>query len=640
MPPSGPPDIPAVLARLERPSRLVVTAGMPYANGPLHLGHLAGAHVPADIYARWCRMLLGAERVLFVCGTDDHGSTTELAAAKAGRPIREFLDAVHAEQRATLARYGISLDIYSGTSRPEAFARHAAQCQAMLRRLHANGLLVKRRSRQWYDPEAQRFLPDRLVRGTCPNPKCRAPDAYSDECERCGHQHAPEELIAPRSALTGVEPVLRETVHWWLDMWAVAEVLRRWLEGKRERWRRTALAEPLDRVQPALHFANSDESAYKALRGELPAHRMKYTPGKRVLLQFASRADLDAAGERLRAAGIAWVLADEWAHRAITRDTAWGIPLPDLDPELAGKTLYVWPDSLIAPIAFTQAALAAQGRDPEEWRAFWCDPAARVVQFLGQDNVFFYVLMQGALWIGAQEDPSRLPAPGELQLTDIVACCHLLVDGEKMSKSRGNFYTGDELLARGHDADQVRYFLAMLALADRSADFDFGKFAERNAFLAGPMNAALEKPISACHSKFGGRVPEGRLLPETEEATRRIVARYASAMPRADYPALLFELENYARQVNSLFARYKPHDDRHPEEGRRDALYSSFYIVKHLLLLLHPFVPATMERLRQSLALPPDIYRVEELGRPLPAGHAIGAMGRFFPPVERAASDG
>ncbi|MCS6970704.1 MAG: class I tRNA ligase family protein [Planctomycetota bacterium] len=638
MPAPGAPDVASALARLPQPARMVITAGMPYANGPLHLGHLAGAHVPADIYARWCRMRLGQERVLFVCGTDDHGSTTELAAAKAGQPIRAFLDSVHASQRATLARYAISLDIYSGTSRPESFPQHVAQCQAMLRQLHANGLLVKRRSRQWYDVELARFLPDRLVRGTCPNPKCGAPDAYSDECERCGHQHEPEQLIDPRSALSGGVPELRETVHWWLDMWAVAEPLRAWLESKRASWRRSALAEPLDRVQPALHFANSAEQAYRALRDRLPAHRMKYTPGKRVLLQFASRAELAAAGEELRGAGIAWQLADEWAHRSITRDIAWGIPLPELDPELAGKTLYVWPDSLIAPIAFTQAALAAQGRDPGQWRAFWCDPQARVVQFLGQDNVFFYVLMQGALWLGAQPDPQRLPLPGELQLTDIVANCHLLVDGEKMSKSRGNFYTGDQLLERGYDADQVRYFLAMLALAERPADFDFGKFAERNAFLAGPMNAALEKPISACHSKFGGRVPEGRLLPEVAQATQRILVRYVAAMERAEYPALLFEIENYARLVNSLFARYKPHDDRHPEEGRRDALFSSFFIVKHLLLMLHPFVPATMERLRQSLALSADIYRVEQFGQPLPAGHAIAAMQRFFPGREQGAA--
>jgi methionyl-tRNA synthetase len=637
--PQGPPDIATILSRLKRPSRVVVTAGMPYANGPLHVGHLAGAHVPADIFARWSRMLVGPENVLFVNGTDDHGSTSELAAAKAGKPLRDFLAELHARQHATLRRYGVSVDCYSGTSRPECFPRHAAVAQDMLRRLHANGLLSKRVSRQWFDPKIGRFLPDRYVRGTCPNAKCNATDAYSDECERCGHQHAPEELIDPVSALSDARPEMRETAHWWLDMWQVSDVLKQWLQGREKSWRRTAIADPLDRVMPALHFPNQHEAAYKDLKATLPAHKMKYTAGKRVLLQFQDKTALAAGRAALQAAGIASDLADEWAHRSISRDIAWGIPLPEVDPELAGKTLYVWPDSLIAPIAFTQVALEAKGLDPAAWRDWWCDPSARVVQFLGQDNVFFYVLMQGALWVGSQADTARLPVAGELQLTDVVANCHLLVAGEKMSKSRGNFFTGDQLVEEmGHDPDQVRYMLALIALAERPSDFDLGKLAERNAFLAGPLNAAFEKPISACLSKFGGRVPDGRLDPKVLEATTRIVGRYVKAMERADYPALLFEIENYARTVNSLFAQHKPHDDRHPEEARRDALFSCFHVVRNLMIMLHPFVPATMARVREALALPESVLRVDELGASLPAGHAIAGMRSFFPDVPGAAA--
>jgi methionyl-tRNA synthetase len=632
--PSAAPDLATILGRLRRPSRMVVTAGMPYANGPLHVGHLAGAHLPADIYARWGRMLIGADKVLFVCGTDDHGSTSELAAARAGVPIAEFLSGLHALQKRTLDLYSISLDTYSGTSRPECFPRHAALCQDLLRRMHANGLLTKRRSRQWYDPKVQRFLPDRYVRGTCPNPKCNASDAYSDECETCGHQHDPTELIAPRSALSDATPEMRETAHWWLDMWAVSDVLRGWLEGKEKTWRRGTVADCLDRVRPALHFANSHEEAYKALKAGLPAHKGKYTAGKRVLLQFGDKQALETGRAALAAAGIDSVVADEWAHRSISRDISWGIPLPAIDPELAGKTLYVWPDSLIAPLAFTQVALAAQGRDPAAWTDYWCDPQARAVQFLGQDNVFFYVLMQGAMWLASQADPLRMPLAGELQMTDVIANCHLLVAGEKMSKSRGNFFTGDQLVAeKGHDPDQVRYYMAMLALAERPSDFDFAKFAERNAFLAGPMNAAFEKPLSAAHSKFGGTVPAGRLLDKVAADTTRIITRYVKAMERADYPTLLFEIENYARTVNGLFAQHKPHDDRFPEEARRDALFSSFHVVKNLMIMLHPFVPATMERVRRSLNLPETVFRVDELGTSIPAGHAVGAVGSYFPAV-------
>ncbi len=640
-PPHAPPtDIPSLLARVQRPRRAVVTAGMPYANGPVHLGHLAGAHLPADIYARWMAMLIGRENVLFVCGTDEHGSTSEIAAMQAGLTTRDFIDGVHDRQAKTLARYHIGLDVYAGTSRPDTFPAHRDRCQDFLRRLHANGLLEKRTSRQWFDPKVERFLPDRFVRGRCPNPKCDNTDAYSDECDRCGSQHEPASLLDPRSTVSDATPVLRDTTHWHLDMAALADTMRTWLQGKQKSWRPSVLADVLDRVQPALRFASEHEPAFKALKATLPKHRSKYAPGKQVIVQFERRDDLDAARATMAAQGIPTTLDDAWGHRAITRDIAWGVPVPDLDPELAGKTLYVWPDSLIAPISFCEVALRNQGADPARLDDFWRDPDARIYQFLGQDNVFFYVLMQGALWLGTQRDPHALPQKGDLQLTEVFGCAHLLVNGDKMSKSRGNFFTGDQLLdEKGYTADQVRYHLAHLGLAEKPSDFDLATLDERNRFLAGPLNAAFEKPLSAAHSKFGGRVPEGKLLDPVPAETARLVQRYLKCMERSEHPSLLFEIERYARTINSLFTQHKPHDDRHPEEARRDALFTSFYVLKTLLVMLYPFVPDTMERLRVSLQLPESVFRVEELGTPMVAGHALGPKGTYFPATPDAAAD-
>jgi methionyl-tRNA synthetase len=630
--PLPPTNVAQVLSQLKRPNHVLVTAGMPYANGPLHLGHLAGAHLPADIYARYQGMLIGRENVLFVCGTDEHGSTSEVAALNAGVSIRQFVDTIHDKQKLTLDRFSINLDVYTGTSRPECFPTHVRVCQDFLTKLFNNGLLEKRTSRQWYDPKVQKFLPDRLVRGRCPNPKCGYDQAYSDECDQCGHQHEPNELIEPRSAISDATPEMRDTVHWWLDMWAVSETLRVWIQSKQKTWRQSVLADTLDKVQPALRFSNTSENDYKGFKESLPKHKSKYAPGKQVVLQFANKADLEQGRTLLSERGIATELVDEWGHRSITRDIAWGVPVPPLDPDLAGKTLYVWPDSLIAPISFTQVALAKQGKSPESYVDYWCDPDSRVVQFLGQDNVFFYVLMQGGLWLGTQADPHHLPVKDELQLTDIVGSCHLMVSGEKMSKSRGNFFTGDQLLdEKGYSADQIRYYLALLGLSEKPSDFDFVKLEDRNRFLAGPMNAAFERPISAAHSKFDGRVPEGSLIGSVLTDTIRIVQRYVKAMERADFPSLLFDIENYARTINSLFTQYKPHDDRHPEGSRRDALYSAFYVLKNLMVMLYPFVPTTMDRLRESLRLDESVFRIDELGVPIPGGHALGPKQPFFP---------
>jgi len=632
-------DIPSILARVERPARMVITAGMPYANGPIHLGHLAGAHLPADIYARYMGMVIGRDKVLYVCGTDDHGSTSELAAMQAGRTVREFIDGIHDQQAETLRRYSISLDIYTGTSQPDCFPINTELCQDFLTRLHKNGFLKKKTSRQWYDPEMERFLPDRYVRGQCPNPKCGNPDAYSDECDVCGHQHDPSELINPRSRISDAVPVMKETVHWWLDMWSVSELLREWIQSKRSTWRKPVITETLECVLPSLHFDNTHESTYNELREELPKHKMKYAPGKQVVLQFGDKPDLETARELLRGRQLPHSLLDGWAHRSITRDIAWGIPLPEIDPELAGKTLYVWTESLIAPIAFSRLALDRRGEPPDRYRDYWCDPASRVVQFMGQDNVFFYVLMQGAMWLGTQHDPQRMPVAGEYQLTDIVSNFHLMVSGEKMSKSKGNFHTGDQLLDEmGYTADQIRYYMALLGLAKGQSDFDFGKLEERNRFLAGPMNAAFERPISAAHSKFGSKVPQGELIGKVEEKTSRVLSRYVKAMGRADYPNLLYEIENYARTINSLFTQYKPHDDRHPEEGRRNALYSCFYVLKSLMIMLYPFVPETMERLCDSLRLDREVWSIDQLGTPIPAGHEVGPKQVYFPAVEDKAT--
>jgi methionyl-tRNA synthetase len=622
-----PANIQEVLARLTRPKTAVITAGMPYANGPLHLGHLAGAHVPADIFARYMRMMIGKDNVLYVCGTDDHGSTSEVAALKHNQSVREFIDSIQARQKRTMDIYGISLDVYSGTSRPDTLPVHAELCQEFVRRLHKKGMLNKKTTKQWFDPQLNRFLQDRNVTGKCPNPNCSNLNAYSDECDVCGAQYDPSELIEPRSSLSDATPVLKDTVHWWLDMWQVSDQMTEWIKTKQNKWRKGVFNVVYDTVQPAFQFDNVHEAIFKEMRTELPKHKSRYAPGKKVVVQFENQQDYQTAKASLEAKGIPCAPMDAWAHRSITRDVTWGVPLPtELDPEMAGKTLYVWPDSLIAPISFSRVALRNQGRDEMEYERFWKDPEARIYQFLGQDNVYFYVLMQAAMWIGSDLG---------LNMTDIFGVFHLMVDGEKMSKSKGNFYTGDQLVDEmGFDPDQVRYFLSTLGLPEKQSNFDFETFKERNKFLAGPMNAAIEKPISACHSKFEGKVPAGKLLEKAEKETMKIVQLYLKNMEKAEYLTLLGQIENYARLINSFFVQYKPHDDRQPLEARADALYTCFYVLKNLMIMLYPFAPQTMERVRQSLNLPEDVFQLDQLGTGLPVGHVIGEKQQYFPAVE------
>ncbi|MFP5387070.1 MAG: methionine--tRNA ligase [Bacteriovoracia bacterium] len=627
-----PQNVKDILDRVQRPKTAVITGGMPYANGPLHLGHLAGAMVPPDIMARYMRMLIGKDNVLFVSGNDDHGSTSEVAALKAGKGIREFIDEIHEKQTSTIKRYGISYDIFSGTSQPDCFPIHKEVSQDFIRKLYKNGMLEKKVTKQWFDPKLNRFLQDRNVTGKCPNPNCTNTSAYSDNCEVCGAEYDPSELQNPKSSLSDATPVLKDTVHWWLDMWKVSDELVEWVKSKQNKWRKPVFAQVFETIQPALQFDNTHEPAFKEMRPNLPKHKSRYAPGKKVVVQFETKVDYNSGKKTLEEKGIPCEPMDGWAHRSITRDVAWGIPLPaDLDPEMEGKTLYVWPDSLIAPISFTKAALVKKGRDPKEYEKFWKDPEGRIYQFLGQDNVYFYTIMQGAMWFGVQDNIHKQPEKGDLQQTDVFSVFHLMVNGEKMSKSTGNFYTGDQLTEEmGFHPDQVRYFLATLGLGEKPSNFDFETFKERNKFLAGPMNAAIEKPISAVHSRFDGKVPDGKLIEKVEKDTMKIVQHYTKNMEKAEYLTLLGQIENYARTINSLFVQYKPHDDRAELEGRKDALFTCFYVLKNLMIMLYPFAPETMEKVRESLNLPETVWSLDEIGKPIEAGHEVGEKREYF----------
>lgn len=624
-----PQNVKEVLGQLKRPKRAVVTGGMPYANGPLHLGHMAGAIVPPDIMARYLRMLIGKNNVMFVSGNDDHGSTSEVAAIQANIPLREFIDTIHVKQVETTTRYGISYDIFSGTSQADCYPVHKETCQDFMRKLWKNGLLEKKITKQWFDPSINRFLQDRNVTGKCPNTNCTNIKAYSDECEVCGTHYDPSQLLNPKSSLSDATPILKDTAHLWIDMWKVSDELLEWIKSKQNKWRKGVFNEVFETVQPAFQFDNTHEATYKEFKATLPKHKSRYAPGKKVVAQFENKNDFNTGLEVFKNKSIPCETLSGWAHRSITRDVTWGIPVPeDIDPEMKGKTLYVWPDSLIAPISFTKVALKKQGRDVSEYEKFWKDPEAKIYQFLGQDNVYFYVLMQGAMWLGVKDNYT---------MTDIYSVFHLLVNGEKMSKSTGNFITADQLTEEMHfHPDQVRYFLSTLGIPEKQSNFDFETFKERNKFLAGPMNAALEKPISAANSKFDGLVPDGKLLDKVEKETMKIVQMYVKTMEKAEYITLLGQIENYARLINSFFVQYKPHDDRADLAQRQDALYSCFYVLKNLMIMLYPFVPQTMEKVRQSLNLPESVFTLDELGSGIPAGHKIGEKQQFFPAVEGA----
>ncbi len=303
--------------------RTTVTAALPYANGPVHIGHLAGVYVPADIYVRYLR--LKGRQVIFVGGSDEHGVPVTIRARKEGISVQQVVDRYHELIKESFSRFGISFDIYSRTTSDI----HHKLASDFFRKLYDEGKFVEQVSEQFYDEQTGRFLTDRNIRGECP--RCHAPEAYGDQCEKCGATLSPEELINPYNAETGNPLVKRATKHWYLPLDQYQPWLEKWiLEGHKE-WRSNVYGQCKSWLDGGLR------------------------------------------------------------PRAVTRDLDWGIPVPVEGAE--GKVLYVWFDAPIGYISNTKELCDAQPERFGNWETWWKDPETRLVHFIGKDNIVFHCIV-------------------------------------------------------------------------------------------------------------------------------------------------------------------------------------------------------------------------------------------------------
>ena len=326
--------------------RYTITAALPYTNGPIHIGHLAGVYVPADIFARYQR--LKNNDVAFICGSDEHGVAISIKAKKEGTTPQAIIDKYHAIIKQSFADFGISFDNYSRTSAPI----HHQTASDFFKKLYEQGDFIEEISEQLYDEEAHQFLADRFVIGTCP--KCGNPEAYGDQCERCGSSLNATDLIDPKSSITGSKPTLKATKHWFLPLNRYQEFLEKWiLEGHKSDWK---------------------PNVYGQVKS--------------------------------------W-LDDELKPRAVTRDLDWGIPVPVEGAE--GKVLYVWFDAPIGYISSTKEWTEREGKD---WRPYWQDKNTELVHFIGKDNIVFHCIIFPAMLKaeGSYILPTNVPANEFLNL--------------------------------------------------------------------------------------------------------------------------------------------------------------------------------------------------------------------------------
>ncbi|MEX0894540.1 MAG: methionine--tRNA ligase [Balneolaceae bacterium] len=306
---------------MSQDKRILVTSALPYANGPIHLGHLAGAYLPADFYTRYHR--LKGDDIIHICGSDEHGVPITLAAEKEGVSPQQIVDKFHTRNKKAFDKLGIAFDYYGRTSSPV----HHQTSKDFFLNLHKQGIFIKKKEKQLYDQEADMFLPDRYVKGTCP--VCGYKEAFGDQCEKCGSSLSPNELIEPRSVLTGNVPVMRETEHWYLPLEKLQPKIQKWIEGK-EHWKPNVLGQCKSWLKAGL------------------------------------------------------------IDRAVTRDLKWGVSVPLEEAE--DKVLYVWFDAPIGYISFTKEWADQQG-NPDLWKTYWQDENTTLIHFIGKDNIVFHCIM-------------------------------------------------------------------------------------------------------------------------------------------------------------------------------------------------------------------------------------------------------
>ncbi len=315
--------------------RYLVTSALPYANGPLHIGHLAGAYLSADIYVRFQRMM--AKDIVFICGSDEHGAAITMKALKEGKTPEAIVNQYHALFEETFKRIGVSFDIYHRTSDQ----LHHQTSQDFFRNLYKSGEFLEKETEQFFDEKAGQFLADRYSKGTCP--KCNYEEAYGDQCEKCGSSLNPTDLINPRSTLTGDTPKLKKTVHFYLPLDKYQSWLREWIE--------TGYLEG--------HYKHDPEDWKNHVLGQCKSW-------------------LDTGLE----------------PRAMTRDLDWGVDVPKDIPGHEGKKLYVWMD---APIGYISATKKWAEDNKKNWKKYWQDEETALIHFIGKDNIVFHCLIFPAI---------------------------------------------------------------------------------------------------------------------------------------------------------------------------------------------------------------------------------------------------
>jgi methionyl-tRNA synthetase len=535
---------------------ILTAVAWPYANGPRHIGHVAGFGVPSDVFSRYQRM--AGNDVLMVSGTDEHGTPIQVQADREGISARELADRNSLVIAKDLQKLGLSYDLFTRTTTKN----HYAITQEIFLGLLKNGYVFPQKQMGAISPSTGRTLPDRYIEGTCPI--CSYPEARGDQCDNCGNQLDPVDLINPISKINGETPKFVEIEQMMLDLPAFGEVLSTWL-AKQDHWRTN--------VQ-----------------------------------KFSIN------------------LLDDLKPRSYTRDLEWGIPVPlDGWRDRRDKSIYVWFDAVVGYLS-ASIEWARRSGNPDAWRAWWQNPDAKSYYFMGKDNIVFHAEIWPAMLMGYSGIGAKGGEPGSLGALnrpyEVVSSEFLTMEGRKFSSSRNVvIYVGD-MLSR-YDADALRYYLATAGPENQDTDFTWSEFVRRNndELVAGWGN--LVNRTLSMTAKNLGSIPEPGALTDADHAllgsSRAAFDAVGALLSRSRQKAAIADVMRVVGETNKYLSDMAPWNLKTQDPARMESvLHVALQVVDDVKAMLTPFLPSSSSKVHALLGNPgewaamPELVEVDE----------------------------
>jgi methionyl-tRNA synthetase len=555
--------------------RILVTSALPYANGLKHVGHLAGAYIPADIYVRYQRSQ--QRDVVFVCGSDEHGTAIPLQAMKEGMTPRAVIDKYHAEMKQDFADLAISFDIYHRTSEQ----LHHETAQEFFTYLHERNELETGETDQFYDEEASTFLADRYIQGTCPN--CGYDRAYGDQCEKCGRTLSPDELINPKSTLSGKPLIRKKTTHWYLPLGKFEDFLKQWiLEEHKDDWRATVVGQCKSWIEGGLQ------------------------------------------------------------SRAVTRDLDWGVPVPLKEAE--GKVLYVWFD---APIGYISATKQWAIDNNKDWKPYWQDKETKLVHFIGKDNIVFHCIIFPIMlkqhgyilpanvpaneFLNLEGDKMSTSRNWKLDMRDYINDFVKKENGGGQCVDMLRYYltqiapeTKDSEFTWKGFQDAVNSELVSI----------FGNFVNR-AFVL--MHKLCNGKVPALHNEKMDDA--GRALLAAFDTTRKTVEDH---LENYHFREALFEVIDLSRKGNKYMQEKEPWivakrlPDADAQASIDNCLHICLQLCANLAIMINPFLPETAKKMLNMMKVVDKMLEWENAGKTklLSVGYSLRAPELLFRKIE------